>query len=489
MSAQRESLRGWSLGSSAAVVLNGAASAVPARRATMSWPMVVKETCILASFERLGTCNKLPRHDGDTQDCAEDLPPLDGEPPGEEPRHVCTKGDGVAAEVGSKHGKQETERDEEDAGASAGGPVVIQNGVQQVPGVPVGLSPLALDGGGGGEAEEEDEDLAEEDAEALQQAGVARLLDVAGQVGLVDQHGRQRAHDDVDAAHEGPAERGAGGGLLAVGVGLVDVGHAGAAGHAPAEQAEAGDGHDDALDGEDVVDPGRVHPGEGELEQPDQEEGEELLGGDVGVGGEPVGPQVPRVAEYAAEAHAEEVAAVKGLDAEPDDADHGADEDEEVGSVHADDGTREDGTEGEASFWSWNHTYYPMWYFAPGRAMATTTMDANRAPRMHEIKACCQVRPTTMSEAATFHPVMPNMVENQYIGRLNQVQVLCSGGVGSRSMFDQPGSPMGGRPSSVPTGASSHETNVSLDWKGALTAVRLGVVIRAICRVEDLFMQ
>lgn len=57
-------------------------------------------------------------------------------------------------------------------------------------------------------------------------------------------------------------------------------------------------------------------------------------------------------------------------------------------------------------------------------------------PITHEANACCHVRPTAMREAAAFHPAVPKAVDPQYRGKLYQVQVRSSGGVGSKSLFD-----------------------------------------------------
>jgi hypothetical protein len=85
--------------------------------------------------------------------------------------------------------------------------VVIEDGRQQVPDIPVGLAPDTLNRSRCGKSEEVDENLGHEHGGTLDPASVARLLAVAREIGLVDEHGRQGAHDDVDACHDGPAER------------------------------------------------------------------------------------------------------------------------------------------------------------------------------------------------------------------------------------------------------------------------------------------
>lgn len=64
--------------------------------------------------------------------------------------------------------------------------------------------------------------------------------------------------------------------------------------------------------------------------------------------------------------------------------------------------------------------------------MPVTTRALMNDPMTQEAKACCQVRPTAIREAAAFQPAVPKAVEPQYRGRLYHVQVRSSGGVGSR---------------------------------------------------------
>lgn len=77
-----------------------------------------------------------------------------------------------------------------------------------------------------------------------------------------------------------------------------------------------------------------MDPREGELEQPDEEKAEKLLGGDVGGGGEGIGPVGVGRSEDAAEHDGQKIAAVVRLDTVPDNADAGTDEDEEVTAPH-----------------------------------------------------------------------------------------------------------------------------------------------------------
>lgn len=222
---------------------------------------------------------------------------------------------------------------------------MIQDGVKKVPQVPVRGAPDTLHRSRGRQTEEKDEDVHKKDTGALDPAGVAGLFAVAGEVGLVDEHGGETTHDDVDAAHNQPAERrglrGDGDGGVG-GVGGVHAGNAAAVGETPAKEAESGKGHDEALDGKDVVDLARVDPCEGELEKPHDEKSEELFRRNVRRQGQSVGPVGPAVAKHAAEADGEEVGAVVGLDAVPDDADDGADEDEKIRAPYAHDGAGED---------------------------------------------------------------------------------------------------------------------------------------------------
>lgn len=202
--------------------------------------------------------NQLPWQHHNPQNRTHNLAPPDSQIPRKQPRHIRPKWDRVRAKVRRKHAQNETERHKEHARPPRRRPVVVQNRVQQIPQVPVGLPPGALQGRRGGQPEEEDEALREEHAGALQPAGVGGAAGVAREVGLVDEHGREGAHDDVDAVHDGPAEGDGRGGFG--GGGGVDVGDAGAVGHAPPEEPEAGEGHDEAFYGEDVVDVRGVDP-------------------------------------------------------------------------------------------------------------------------------------------------------------------------------------------------------------------------------------
>lgn len=193
----------------------------------------------------------------------------------------------------------------------------------------------------GSQAQEKDEDVDEKDAGALDPAGVTGLFAVAGEIRLVDEHGGESAHDDVDAAHDEPAERsglrGNGGG-----VGGVHARDAAAVGETPAKEAKGGKGHDESLDGEDVVDLARMHPRKRELHKPHNEKSQKLFRRHMRRDGQAVMPRVPAVAKDAAKTDREKVGAVVGLDTVPDDTHHGADEDEEVGPPHAHDGASED---------------------------------------------------------------------------------------------------------------------------------------------------
>lgn len=114
--------------------------------------------------------------------------------------------------------------------------------------------------------------------------------------------------------------------------------------------------------------------------------------------------------------------------------------------------------------------------------MQTTTRPAMAEPSTEEMKACCQVSPTAISDEATFQPAMPNMFDSQNSGMLYHVHVRSSGGVGSRSLFDHlvplPASP--GWPSGE-GGALRKSIKASLDEKGAVTAAMLGRWTIVVC--------
>jgi hypothetical protein len=76
-----------------------------------------------------------------------------------------------------------------------------------------------------------------------------------------------------------------------------------------------------------------------ELHKPCHEKSQKLLRGDVRTGRERVLKIVPGAPEDATQHNGEDIACIKRLNAVPDDTDHGSNEDEEVGAVHAHDGT------------------------------------------------------------------------------------------------------------------------------------------------------
>jgi hypothetical protein len=118
----------------------------------------------------------------DTQNSAEDLT-TDGEILGKETGHVGSERDRVGAS-----------------------PVVVEDSLQQIPDLPVGLTPCALDGSRGGQTEEVHDHIGHKDGGSLHPAEVRGPLAVSRQIRQVDQHGREGAHDEVDTSHDRPSE-------------------------------------------------------------------------------------------------------------------------------------------------------------------------------------------------------------------------------------------------------------------------------------------
>lgn len=83
---------------------------------------------------------------------------------------------------------------------------MVKNSIEKIPQVPVGLAPGALQRGSRSQAKEEDEDLGEEDTCSLEPTGIPRLSAVSRKIRLVYEHRRKRPHDDIDAAHDSPAD-------------------------------------------------------------------------------------------------------------------------------------------------------------------------------------------------------------------------------------------------------------------------------------------
>lgn len=175
-------------------------------------------------------------------------------------------------------------------------PVLRQDGIVQLPHVPVAPAQHARRRGRRGAAEEHDEHLAREDARRLGPRRLRRPRGVARHVGLVDEDGAQRRADGVDGLEHGPDERGAA--QLRVLVVEGEAADAAAVGvDGPPEDAEERGGRVQGLDDEQVAEDGGVHEHDGELDDPEEEEGEEVLGCDPGGVRQMVGHLVPGCAE------------------------------------------------------------------------------------------------------------------------------------------------------------------------------------------------
>lgn len=167
-----------------------------------------------------------------------------------------------------------------------------------------------------------------------------RLRRVPGNVGLVDQDRAERRHDAVYGADHGPDKGGPRKRLHAeIQVSQRPAVHL----HCPAQDAEHGRGGDDGLDDEHVPQDGRVDEHDRELDDPEDEERQKVLGRDVGAGGQLVGDVFPPGAEDGAQAYAGDHPAVKSLRGEVDDSDRGSHDDEELGSCDAGGGADVDG--------------------------------------------------------------------------------------------------------------------------------------------------
>ena len=136
-------------------------------------------------YETRTRCQQLPGYHRQRDDTAEQLTTNNREVLREETCDVRAKGDGVAANIDSKDRKGKAEGGEEAACTCAGTPEAVEDCVEQVPLVPVGLTEFTLDSGGGANAEEEDEGLAGEDGRGLAPAGVFGTFGVTGEVRLL----------------------------------------------------------------------------------------------------------------------------------------------------------------------------------------------------------------------------------------------------------------------------------------------------------------
>lgn len=107
----------------------------------------------------------------------------------------------------------------------------------------------------------------------------------------------------------------------------------------PSEDAKETGSGSHGLDDKQVADEGRVDKHDGELNDPEDEKSEEILGRNSGAGWECVGDALPAVAKDAAQGDRREHAAVKRLRGKVDDGDRGAHDDEQLGPGDARRGT------------------------------------------------------------------------------------------------------------------------------------------------------
>jgi len=170
---------------------------------------------------------------------------------------------------------------------------------------------------------------------------------------LIDEHGRESAHDHVDAIHDRPAGASSRSDLCSCRVLGIDRGEPGAIGHAPAEQAEGCEWHDEPFDGEEIVYPARMYEAlsivsilplldarstyERKLHKPNKEEAQQLLRCHVRRQGKLVLPIFPFVPEYTSKTRRHQICTVVRLNPIPDCPDDGTNEDKEHGTVHAHD--------------------------------------------------------------------------------------------------------------------------------------------------------
>lgn len=150
--------------------------------------------------------HELPGLNDHTKDRAQDLTSADGQPFREETGHVRAERNRIGAKVGRKDAEVERKSSEENACACSRVGVVVKNGLEKIPDVPVRFTPLSLDRSSRRHAEEENDDRGNEDTDTLDWTSVTRLLAVTRKVRLVDQHGRERAENGIDASHDSPSQ-------------------------------------------------------------------------------------------------------------------------------------------------------------------------------------------------------------------------------------------------------------------------------------------
>jgi len=86
--------------------------------------------------KRLRTRQKLPWHDGNSKDGADNLASFDGHVAGEQSVEIGSEGNTVCAKVCAQNSEQVGKGHEEDTSSSTWSPVMVEDGIQKVPQVP-----------------------------------------------------------------------------------------------------------------------------------------------------------------------------------------------------------------------------------------------------------------------------------------------------------------------------------------------------------------
>lgn len=211
-------------------------------------------------------------------------------------------------------------------------PVSIQNGVVQIPDVPVTFAQEAGARARRRAAEKHDKNLADQNARGLGPSCLRRPRGISSHVGLVDEDRAKRGHDRVDGLDHRPHQRGA----LERRAAKVEAADAAAVLlDGPAHDPEQRGARRNGLDDEQVPEDGRVDEHDGKLQDPEDEEGEQVGAGDARARRQGVWDPVPRGPENGAQGHRGHPAAVVRLGGEIDDGHRCAHQDEELRAAHA----------------------------------------------------------------------------------------------------------------------------------------------------------
>lgn len=196
---------------------------------------------------------------------------------------------------------------EENAGTGCRSPVSCEDCVIKIPYVPVALSQNSSTGACRSTAQEHDDDLTDEDTSRLRPRCLRWTGCISGDIWLVDENGAKCRHDGVDGLYHRPYKSSS----LQCRTAKIEVTNSAAiCMDSPSHYTKESSGGRDRLDDEQMPDYGRVDKHDGELNDPENKKGKQILGRNSRALGKSVGDLLPAMAKNGAQGNRGNAAAI-----------------------------------------------------------------------------------------------------------------------------------------------------------------------------------